>query len=156
MAQTRSTLVTFELGEVRLAVDAARVREVVRAVAVTPLPGAPDVVEGVIDLRGETIPVFDTRRRFGQQPRPVEPADHFVIVETGERTAALHVDATGWLLEVPADRITAASELTSGARHIAGTATLPDGIVAIHDVATFLSRAESELLDEALADQRDA
>lgn len=156
MAQTRSTLVTFAIGETRLAVEASQVKQVVRAVAITPLPGAPSVIEGVIDVHGVIVPVFDTRRRFGLTPRPVRPSDYFIIVEARERTAALHVDATGWLCDVASADITPTTELTTGARHIAGTVTLADGIVAIHDVATFLSRAEAEALDAALRAHADA
>jgi purine-binding chemotaxis protein CheW len=151
----KTTLITFTLAGERFAVDAAAVHEVVRAVAVTRLPGAPAVVAGVIDVRGETVPVFDTRLRFGLPSRPVEPAEHFILVSAGERTAALRADTTGWLEDVPAAAIRRAP-LAAAAPHVAGTAALEDGLVLIHDVATFLSRAEAETLDAALRDHAGA
>jgi chemotaxis signal transduction protein len=90
------------------------------------------------------------RQRFGLPARALRPADYFVVVDAGERLAALHVDAPGWLTEVPAGALTQTRRLTQHARHVAGTVRLEEGIVAIHDVATFLSRAEADALDAAL------
>jgi purine-binding chemotaxis protein CheW len=156
MAQTHGTLVTFELGDLRLAIAADRVREVVRAVAIAPLPGAPAVVDGVIDVRGSVIPVFDTRYRFGLPSRPLSPDEHFLIVDAGDRDAALRVDRAGWLIDIPESAVMPRDRVTAGAPHVAGTVTLNDGVVLIHDVGTFLARAEAETLDAALRRRADA
>src|SRR5678816_4221005 len=85
-------LLLFTIDSTRYAVASADVTEIVRAVAVTPLPGAPRAVAGVIDVRGSLVPVFDLRHRFGLPARDVEPEHHFILVRTPTRTAALHVD----------------------------------------------------------------
>jgi purine-binding chemotaxis protein CheW len=149
-----STLVTFTIGGERFAVDAATVDEVVRAVALTRLPGAPAAVAGIIDVRGETVPVFDMRIRFGLEPRPLHPDERFILVRTPDRRAALRVDETGWLVDVPLAALRR-PPIPEGARHVAGTVALEDGLVVLHDVATFLSRAETETLDAALRERQD-
>jgi purine-binding chemotaxis protein CheW len=127
----------------------------VRAVAVTPLPGAPTVIEGIIDVRGTITPVFNLRRRFGFRNRPVEPADHFVLVRTAARSAALHVDRPDDLVDVDETSVSDPQRQPdvphiASVASIAGVATLSDGLVLIHDVETFLSAAEADGLDSAL------
>jgi len=147
-------LLLFTIDEYRYGVPAEVVGEIVRAVAVTPLPNAPAVVEGVIDLRGAIVPVFDLRQRFGLPRRDVDPADHFIIVRaptrTGRRTAALHVDRVLELADVEDNAIQTLAGQVQSADHVAGVAALADGLAVIHDVATFLSAAESESLQAAL------
>jgi purine-binding chemotaxis protein CheW len=143
-------LLTFALDGQRYAVTANAVVEIVRAVAVTPLPGAPGVIAGVIDVRGAIVPVFDLRVRFGVPRRATAVADQFILVRTPARTAALHVDQALDLVEADDASVSDPRRQATGAPHIAGVATLPDGLVLIHDVAAFLSMAEAETLDAAM------
>src|SRR5215468_9466258 len=82
----------FELAGARLAVPASHVIEVVRAVAIDLLPGAPAVVSGVINVRGEVMPVIDMRARFGLLARPPLPEDYFIAVQSGPHRVVLHID----------------------------------------------------------------
>jgi purine-binding chemotaxis protein CheW len=149
-------LLLFTIDEHRYGVPAESVGEIVRAVAVTPLPNAPAVIEGVIDLRGAIVPVFDLRRRFGLSRREVDPADHFVIVRAPPRTAVLHVDRVLELADVDDDAIQTLAGQVQSADHVTGVAALADGLAVIHDVSSFLSAAESESLDAALDAASDA
>jgi purine-binding chemotaxis protein CheW len=110
----------------------------------------------VIDVRGTIVPVFDLRARFGLPARDVSPADCFILARTPSRVAALHVDRVQDLVEVDdrsaaGDAGNAFATQVPTAQHIVGAATLPDGMVLIHDVAAFLSSAEAESLESALA-----
>lgn len=148
-------LLACEVADRRLALRAMEVREVVRAVAVAPLPNAPDVVDGVINLRGEPVPVLDVRRRFGLAPSEVSPREHFVVARAGPRTVALRVDRALELVEVPEEAIRSAEPAVPGAEGVEGIALLPDGLLVIHDLARFLSPGEAAALDEARrADRR--
>jgi purine-binding chemotaxis protein CheW len=144
-------LLVLELGGLRCGLLLDAVREVVRAVLVTPLPGAPPVVEGVIDVRGEIVPVYDLRARFGLPARPLDPGERMVIAWTGDRLAAVRCDRTGDLEQVPPGAIEAAAALPGDGRHVAGLARLDDGLAVVHDLAAFLEDAERLTLDEALA-----
>ena len=137
-------LLSFTIDDNRFGISTASVVEIVRAVFVTPLPGAPAVVEGLIDLRtARSFPVFDLRRRFGLPPRAVVPSDHFIVVRTAARRAVLHVDHVLDLVDAADDALDPPGRQTGSAPHIAGVATLADGLVLIHDVETFLSAAEA-------------
>jgi len=140
----------FEVGSRRFGLWSSVVLEAVRAVAVVPLPKAPPAVRGVINLRGKTVPVFDLRSRFGLPPKEVEVTDHFIVARAGERIVALQADQAIGLYEVAEGDIEEAKRVTPAAEYVEGIVKMPDGLVLIHDPATFLSTAESERLDEAL------
>jgi purine-binding chemotaxis protein CheW len=141
-------LLLFVINDVRYAIRSEAVAEIIRAVAVTPLPNAPAVIEGIIDLRGRVVPVFDLRLRFGLASRPVAASDHFIIARATSRLVALHVDRVLDLVDAGDDAIGATGQPSS--KHIAGVALLADGMALIHDLDTFLSTAEAETLDAAL------
>lgn len=143
--------VVFTIDSARYAIVAETVLEMVRAVAVTTLPGAPVAVAGIINVRGAVVPVFDMRLRFGAPQRRVAPEDHFVLVSATGRTVALHVDTILDLADIDAEAVTNATATLPSTKYIGGAAPMPDGLVLIHDVDTFLSRVEAETLENALA-----
>ena len=76
-------IVVFEVGGQQYGLPASDVRELQRAATLTPLPRAPAIVEGVVNLRGAVVPVLDIRSRFRLPPKPMEPTDHFVVARAG-------------------------------------------------------------------------
>lgn len=145
------SLLVFRLGSGRFGLRAEVVQEVVRAVAVAPLPKAPPVVEGVIDVRGRIVPVLDIRARFGVAPRPLDPDQHFILAFAGARLVALRVDRATELRSVGTDAVEVPGQSTPGVEYAAGIARLPDGLVVIHDLDAFLSLEEAAVLDAATA-----
>jgi purine-binding chemotaxis protein CheW len=143
-------LLVFTLGPSRCAVRASTVREVVRAVAISALPGAPAVVDGVINFRGRIVPVVDPRRRFGLPPVPLGPDQHFIAALAGSRLVALRVDQAVELITVGADAVERAAGGIPNAPYVAGVARLPDGLLVIYDLERFLSLDEAVALEAAL------
>lgn len=147
-----SDVLRFTIGELHLAVPAPHVREVQRAVALLPLPGAPPVVEGVVDLRGEIVPVLDLRARLGVAPAPVRPSQFLIFLWTGVRLVALRVDEVAWIETLGTDDVAAAEQLTRGPMQLAGVARTAGGLVLLQDPEALLRQAESEAIDAALAE----
>ena len=150
MSQEPREVLVFEVAGQRYGLAVADVQELLRAVALTPLPRAPDVVEGAINLRGRAVPVLDLRRRFGLPPKPPEPADHLVVARAGGRLVALRVDRALDLARPAAEAVEDARAALPGTRYVEQVASFPDGLVLIHDLRTFLSAAEAAALDEAM------
>src|SRR5947209_286603 len=98
-------VLVFEIEGRRYGLAAVVVRELLRMVAVVPLPGAPAVVEGVVNLRGAIVPVLDLRQRFGLPARPATPADHLIVAEADGRPVALRVDRAVELLPLAAAEV---------------------------------------------------
>ncbi len=141
----------FTLEGQRYALALEDVRELLRAVRLTPLPRAPAVVEGLLNLRGELLPVLDMRRRFRLPARPLSSSDHFVVAQAGRRRVTLRVDRAEGLLSLEAGQLDATPRELPGVGYVAGALKLPDGLVLLHDLRTFLSEAEALELEEALA-----
>ncbi|SEU37697.1 chemotaxis protein CheW [Stigmatella erecta] len=150
MTPTPREVLLFVLEGQRYALPSMDVRELVRAVSLTPLPRAPDVVEGLLNLRGQLLPVLDLRRRFRLPPRPLSPADHFIIARAGPREVGLRVDRAEGLLTLAPGALDEAPSTLPGVGYVAGAVKLPEGLVLVHDLKTFLSEAEALALDTAL------
>jgi purine-binding chemotaxis protein CheW len=143
-------LLVFRLDSQRYALPLPAVEHVVRAVEITPLPRAPAIVLGVIEVEGRVLPVLNVRRRFGLAEREIGPADHFVIAKTARRTVVLMVDEALNVIERPSAQVVATTEIVPGAGQIQGIIQLEDGLVLIHDLEAFLSLDEADSLDEAM------
>jgi purine-binding chemotaxis protein CheW len=145
----RMDLLVFDVGGIRCALPAGDVREVVRAVTIVPLPNAPDVVEGVINVRGSLVPVIDLRQRLGLAARTLAITDHLVLVHTGEHDYAVRVDQAVDVVTVPDGQLEAPTREMTVAPFITAVGKLPDGLVVVHDLRRFLSGAEQTALEAA-------
>ena len=146
---TREVLV-FEVAGQTYGLPTDDVRELVRAVAITPLPSAPAVIEGVVNVRGRVLPVLDLRARFHLPARALDPSDHFIVAAAGPRGGILRVDRATHLAMIEEACIQAPETLGPGVDYVAGVAKVDGGMGLIHDLSTFLSAAEAAGLDHAL------
>jgi purine-binding chemotaxis protein CheW len=127
------------------------VQEVVRAVKLAHLPGAPAVVEGAMNYRGTVVPVLDVRSRFGHAPKRLEISDQLIVARAGGWLVAVRADEVGWPVQVESSAIEELTGSTAEAAYVAGVGRLADGLVVIHDLETFLSAVETAELAGALA-----
>lgn len=147
---TRRSLVVFSLDNQRYALPLDRVRRSIRVVAITPLPEAPAIVLGIIDLGGLVTPVIDLRARFNHPARDLRLSDHLIIADTGKRTVALLVDDTEGVMEASLECLVPAGDILPGLDVVAGVVKLEDGLVLIHDLERLLSLEEEAAIDRAL------
>ena len=143
-------LVVFALDEQRYALHLSAAERIVRVAEVTPLPKAPEIVLGVINVQGQIIPVADIRRRFRLPEREIDLSDQLIIAKTSKRTVALVVDEVTGVIESPEQKLIPAKEILPGTDYVEGVMKLEDGLILIHDLATFLSLEEENTLDLAL------
>ena len=140
----------FELAAERYALPLTDVVLVLRAVAIRALPHAPEIVEGIFDLRGELVPVLDMRARFRLPAKPLDPGEHLIVAQVGARKVALRADQALALERLEAVAIEQAGNLPRGVGYVAGVASTEGGMVLIHDLRAFLSQAEALELERAL------
>jgi purine-binding chemotaxis protein CheW len=145
-------VVVFEVAGQLYGLPASDVRELIRAVAIVPLPRAPAVVEGVINLRGTIVPVLDIRARFRLPGKPLHPDDHLIVAFAGEYVVALRADRAVNLVRLDRHDLHEAKGLVPGVEYVSWVARLPNNLVLIHDLRTFLSRGETAELTGALED----
>jgi purine-binding chemotaxis protein CheW len=143
-------LVVFLLAEQQYALPLPMVERVLPMVAVSPLPQAPPMTLGVINLHGTVIPVLDLRRRFGFPPHEYGLAAHVLLTRTTRRTLALPVDEVLGVKEVAAIAVTSPEALVVGGAPVVGIVALADGLLCIHDLDNLLSYDEEQQLTRAI------
>lgn len=146
------SLVVFTMDAQRYAIPLASVERVFPTVEITPIPKAPEIVLGVVNIQGRVVPVVDIRSRFRLPVRGPEIYDHMIVASTGKRDVAFMVDEATGVLEIPESEITALRDLLPGTDYVEGIIRFPDGMILIHDMETFLSLEEEKLLDRAMTD----
>ena len=119
-------------------------------VAVSPLPQAPPIALGVINLHGQIIPVFDIRRRLGFPARGYGLTTHLLVARTSRRTCALPVDEVWGVREVAAEAVVPPDAILPHLGHVAGIVVLADGLLVIQDLEALLSLEEERRLAEVL------
>jgi len=144
-------LVAFSLDDRRYALPVSAVERIIRAVEITPLPKAPAIVLGIVNVGGRVIPAVNMRRRFHLPDREIELRDQVILGQTGRRTVALIVDEVSGVAERPESEVIAAHEILPGLEGVHGVARFEDGMILIYDLNKFLSLEEETVLDEALA-----
>lgn len=135
-ANPPQNFVEFVLDTEHFAFALDDVQRVIRAVAVTPVPGAGRCVMGAIDIHGEIVPVFDTRALLGLDSRALQPSDHFMIAR-GSRPRAFAVDRVVGsfecsVLERPVSYL-------MGSARLEGVARRGDGMILVHDMKRFMA-----------------
>lgn len=143
-------LVVFNLAEQRYALHLSAVERVVLIAELTALPKAPEIVLGIINVRGCVVPVVDTRRRFGLPAREVNLSDHLIIARTSRRVVALLADVVAGVVQHSRAAITAADQILRNLEYVEGVVRLDDGLIFIHDLDTFLSPVEERTLEQAM------
>lgn len=149
---TPNQLVVFTLGEQSYGLPLPSVERAVRMVEISPLPKAPDIVLGIINVQGRLIPVVNLRRRFRLREREIALTDNILIARTRRRSVALAVDAVVGVLAYSASQLVDAGEILLDVEYVEGVVKLEDGMVLIHDLDKFLALDEETALDRALED----
>ena len=141
----------FRLGDDEFGLPIEAVDEVARVPdQITRVPKTPKFLEGVVNLRGEVLPVVDQRRRFDMPPLEREDGRRLIVVRTERHRAGLIVDSVSEVLGAAASAIESAPDLTGDiTRLVRGVISLASDnrIVLLLDPAELLTRAERGLLD---------
>ena len=97
--------VTFMLSGEKYGINVMQVREVLRDIEIAPVPGAPDYVLGIINLRGNVVTVIDTRSRFGLPSGETSEESRIIIIENNEQTLGLLVDSIAEVADIHKSQI---------------------------------------------------
>ncbi|HOP85823.1 MAG TPA: chemotaxis protein CheW [Syntrophorhabdaceae bacterium] len=108
---------------------------------ITPVPNAPDFVEGLVFLRGEVIPAINLRARFGFEKIEYDIKTRIIIVQKGERKVGLIVDNAREFVAIPGEVIKPPPETISGlsGQYLQGVATMGDRLILILNIEKVLN-----------------
>ncbi len=139
---------TFRIGEEDYGIEISYVTEIVGMQHISEVPEMPGFVKGVMNLRGQIIPVMDVRLRFGMEERPYDDRTCVVVVRMGDTSVGLVVDTVKEVLNIPEKAVTEPPRVASAksARYIKGIGRLENDVKILIDVNTLLHDEEREAL----------
>jgi len=141
--------VTFQLEDETYGVDVMVVREVLKYQDIAPVPGAPDYVMGIINIRGTVISVINTRLRFGLPEKEPEENTRIVILEIGKHIIGIVVDSVAEVVYMKRSEIESAPQVNKddSARFIQGVCHRDDKLIILVELDKLLSEEELRELD---------
>lgn len=141
--------VVFELGRETYGLDIATVREIITMQTITKVPRTLEYVEGVINLRGRVIPVFNLHRKFGLAAKEASRSTRIVVVEVESNTIGMIVDGVSEVLRISNDIVERPNSILSDvdAEYLAGVAKLDDRLVILLDLEKVLSKEDHSVLE---------
>jgi purine-binding chemotaxis protein CheW len=137
-------LLVFRLEDEAYGVNVMHVQEVLRITEIAPVPGAPEYVLGIINLRGSVVTVIDTRLRFGLPVGETDDDSRIVVIESEQQVVGILVDSVAEVVDLRASQIDAAPNIGNeeSSRYIQGVATLDDTLLIVVDLNKLLTESE--------------
>ncbi|MEI0531850.1 chemotaxis protein CheW [Brachyspira pilosicoli] len=129
-------LVTFKLGNNEYAIDIMQAKEIIKMEKITLIPNAPDYVEGVINLRGNIIPIVDLKKRFNLEENEGEKNTGIIIVKIDDVDMGIIIDAISKVVSISTSNIQPPPPMLSGIgqKYIKGVAKLEDKLLVVLDL----------------------
>ncbi|OGF62264.1 MAG: hypothetical protein A2Y62_14180 [Candidatus Fischerbacteria bacterium RBG_13_37_8] len=141
--------VALRIHEKKFAVEISHIKEIIRFQKASALPKIPEFIDGVIDLRGEIIPIIDLRKRFSA-PVKYELATRILIARAKGKTIGMVADEASEVLSITTNSIKPAPAITKyyKAEYIIGMITYGKSIYVILDVDRLLTEEERISIEE--------
>ncbi len=136
--------ISFSVEEEEYGLELLRVKEVIRVREITWLPKAPSFVKGIINLRGDVIPIIDLRDRFGLESHDTTTQTRVIVVEIEGRLTGLVVDSASQVVRIPADQIDPPPPVPGGLSQefMTGVAKIDDRLVVLLDPDSIFTAEE--------------
>ncbi len=135
-----SHYLVFTLDDQSFALCLEAVERVLRAVYLRPVPEAPEVLLGLINMRGAIVPVLDIRKRFGLPSRPMEVEDRIIVSKAASRRIAIIADRVEGVAAFELDEMHAAGTILPDMEgRVTGIGISKDNTVLIYDINELFS-----------------
>jgi len=137
-------MVVFRLANEYYGVDIFSVASIIEKQEIIAVPRSPEYVEGVTNLRGMVLPVIDLRKRFGLEQGEETKETRIIVVELGDLTVGMTVDAVSQVLRIEEDEIEPPSPIvtTIDSAFIVGIAKTDDRLIIALDLQKVLATEE--------------
>ncbi len=101
----KKRVVTFKVGEDEFCIEIDRVKEIQGIVDIVRIPKSPHFIEGIINLRGNVVPIINLRKRFGFSPKPFDEDTGILMIETKEKVVGFIADKVIGIFDTTVDKI---------------------------------------------------
>ncbi|MEW5790306.1 MAG: chemotaxis protein CheW [Pseudomonadota bacterium] len=132
---------TFQLDQEKYGVNVLQVQEIIRMTEITPVPGAPGYVLGVINLRGNVVPIISTRDRFNLPAAEPTPETRIILVDLEKQVVGIVVDSVAEVVNLEAGEIEKAPSMDKDewVQFIHGVARRQSDLLILLDLSKLLS-----------------
>ena len=136
--------VTFRLADETYGINVMQVQEVLRYTEIAPVPGAPEYVLGIINLRGNVVTVIDTRARFGLSNGEVSDNSRIVIIESDKQVIGILVDSVAEVVYLKTSEIDSAPNVGTdeSAKFIQGVSNRSGELLILVDLNKLMTDEE--------------
>ncbi|KJS87756.1 MAG: hypothetical protein JM58_03595 [Peptococcaceae bacterium BICA1-8] len=143
-------VVVFGLSNEKYGLEITVVQEIVRYQDITRVPEAPLFIKGVVNLRGQVIPVVDLKRRFYQVDSEVTEETRIVVVKVGDKTIGIIADEVSEVLRIPEEAIEPTPTLLNSFNQsgIIGVGKLEGSLLILLDLENTLSSKELKEIEK--------
>ena len=136
-------IVAFKVLDREYGVTILQVKEVIRARKITPVPEAPDFIDGVIILRGKVMPLVNLRKKFGIEAKAITIKSRIIITQLESHDIGVIVDEVTDVLVIREENITAPDEVLQKAKYLKGLVNLDKRLIILVDMVKLLTQEES-------------
>lgn len=146
--------VVFRLGDEEFGIDITQVREIDKLVRITRVPRVPAFVEGIINLRGQLVPVLDLRTRLGLPRGVPSKTARIVVAEIEGRAFGMIVDEVREVTRIPADQVVESDVVLEGlaTEYVGAVAKMEQRVIVLLDVAKVLAGTTQQMPEALPAD----
>lgn len=141
--------VVFRLGKEVYGLEISMILEIITMQTITEVPGTEQYIEGVINLRGRVIPVFNLHKKFELAEGEITRSTRIVVVEVEGHNIGMLVDGVSEVVKITQDIVEQPSNIMSDIdkEYLAGVAKLEDKLVILLDLVKVLQREDGTLLE---------
>lgn len=146
--------VIFALGEEEYGLDIMVVNAIEKYTDIVRIPNAPSYIHGIINLRGEVIPVYNLRKKFGFAEKAVDENSKLIVARTNNMKMAYEVDEVKGIMEIPAANISDTPVIvkSSATTYMKNVASLNGRMIILLDHDGIVSEKELEKIESILTD----
>ena len=150
---TEQQLVVFGLGKEEFGIDISQVREIVRIQTITAIPQSLDFVEGIVNLRGQIVPIVDLCKRFRVENTMTGDASQrrIIVVNMGNQNIGVLVDGVSEILRIPDDSIEPTPPIVANgvsSDFIRGVAKVENRLIIMLDLERIFTFEEKTALEK--------
>ena len=141
--------IVFRLNETRFAVEINQALRIIRLTPITRVPHAPNFLEGVINYKGQAIPIIDLHKRMTLPAGEYGDNARIIIIGLGEQIIGMMVDVVQKIIHLHLDQIQPPPEMVAQVNgvYLTGVAHYNDELIVILDLSRVLSVEEIEEMD---------
>jgi|SRR5690554_703498 len=152
-SENEEQLIVFTVGDEEFGLNVLSVQEIIRYTKPTKIPHAPQFVEGVIDFRGEVIPVLNIRDRFAVAAATDNEFSVIIVVEYSGRVIGMTVDGVSDIMNLPEEKIQKAPEMAADekTKYLRAMGKLDERLILILDLEKIFNFHDEKLLEELTA-----